>query len=149
MTFRLRDNRASEGIVLLACLGILAGALILSPPHPGTHSVRLGSLSIPPTCTFKNLTGLPCPGCGLLRSMVSAMHGDVDASLSYHRLGLLTLAYIFLQLLCRAGMILTPSKASHMPRYGRYLDRGIIFIGILLGLNWLITLLFEFWPLMT
>lgn len=148
MTFRMKDRLSSDGIVLLACLGILAGALILSPPHPESHSVRLGPLSIPPTCTFKNLTGLPCPGCGLMRSMVSAMHGDVDASLSYHRLGLLTLAYIFLQLLYRAGMILIPSKASHLPRYGRYLDRVIIFLGILFGLNWLITLLFEVWPLM-
>lgn len=82
-----------------------------------------------------------------MRSMVSAMHGDLEASLSYHRLGLLTLAYIFLQLLSRAGMVLIPAKASRLPRYGRALDRGIIFLGILFGLNWLLTLLFEVWPL--
>lgn len=149
MSFRATNDLASHGIVLLACLGILAGSLILSPPHPETHSVRLGSFSIPPTCTFKNLTGLPCPGCGLMRSMVSATHGDVEASFSYHRLGLLTLAYIFLQLLYRTGMILIPSKASHLPRYGRYLDRGIIFIGILFGLNWILSLIFEARPFIT
>ena len=146
MRFKTSKDLASHWIVLLACFGILAGSLILSPPHPETHSVRLGTLSIPPTCTFRNLTGLPCPGCGLMRSMVSAIHGNVDASLSYHRLGLLTLAYIFLQLLYRMGLILIPSIASLPPRYGRYLDRGIIFIGILFGLNWILTLIFEVRP---
>lgn len=142
MMFRLRDNRASDGIVLLVCLGILAGALLLSPPDPGSHSVRLGSFSIPPTCTFKNLTGLPCPGCGLMRSVVSAVHGDMDASLSYHRLGLLTLAYIFLQLLFRTGVILIPMAASRLSQYGRYLDRGIIILGLLFGVNWILILFF-------
>ncbi len=142
MAFKFRDNRASDGIVLLACLGILVAALILSPPKPGTHSVRLGSLSIPPMCTFKNLTGLPCPGCGLMRSLVSAMHGEVDASLSYHRLGLLTLVYIFLQLLYRTVLFLVPLAASYLARYGRYLDRGIILLGLLFGLNWMLILFF-------
>ncbi len=145
MNLKTTDSLASHGIVFLACLGILAGAVILSPPQPGNHSVHLGSISIPPTCTFKNLTGLPCPGCGLLRSMVSAMHGDVSSSISYHRLGLLTLAYIFLQLLYRAALMLIPSKESYLARYGLYLDRGFIFIAILFGLYWVLTLAFEAW----
>lgn len=77
-----------------------------------------------------------------MRSVVSAVHGDMDASLSYHRLGLLTLAYIFLQLLFRTGVILIPMAASRLSQYGRYLDRGIIILGLLFGVNWILILFF-------
>jgi hypothetical protein len=41
----------------------------------------------PSFCPFKVLTGLPCPGCGLTRSTVTLLHGDLSASLYFHPLG--------------------------------------------------------------
>ena len=41
----------------------------------------------PSVCPFKLLTGLPCPGCGMTRSVVTLLHGDLGASLYYHPLG--------------------------------------------------------------
>jgi hypothetical protein len=38
------------------------------------------------TCIFKNITGLPCPGCGLSRSGLALLSGDIKASLYYHSL---------------------------------------------------------------
>lgn len=32
----------------------------------------------PVLCIFRRLTGLPCPGCGLTRSWVYLMHGDLS-----------------------------------------------------------------------
>jgi hypothetical protein len=46
----------------------------------------------PQLCIFKLMSGLPCPGCGLTRSVVLLMHGDVAGSLYYHPLGLLFVA---------------------------------------------------------
>ncbi|MFU8802247.1 MAG: DUF2752 domain-containing protein [Bradymonadaceae bacterium] len=43
-------------------------------------------------CVFRRATGLDCPGCGITRSLVSMMHGDVAASLSAHPFGLLFFA---------------------------------------------------------
>jgi hypothetical protein len=42
----------------------------------------------PSFCPFKVLTGLPCPGCGLTRSSVTLLHGDLGTSLYFHPLGL-------------------------------------------------------------
>lgn len=42
----------------------------------------------PVTCPFRILTGLPCPACGLTRSLIAAFHLDFDRSLSLHPLGL-------------------------------------------------------------
>jgi hypothetical protein len=128
-------------VVFVVCFCILAGALILSPADSGRPHVRLGRVSIPNVCTFKNLTGLPCPGCGLVRSMVAAMHGDAVMSLSYHRLGLLTLVYIFFQFVYRLAVLLIPARRSRLVHYGKFLNQGVIILGILFGLNWITTLL--------
>lgn len=41
-----------------------------------------------PLCAFKGFTGRPCPGCGMTRSVVHLLHGDVIASLRFHPLGI-------------------------------------------------------------
>jgi hypothetical protein len=41
----------------------------------------------PPFCPFKLATGLPCPGCGLTRAVVAALHGDPSTSFYFHPLG--------------------------------------------------------------
>lgn len=43
----------------------------------------------PSLCPFKVTTGLPCPGCGLTRSAVAFLDGDLPTSLFYHPLGAL------------------------------------------------------------
>lgn len=35
-------------------------------------------------CPFKKLTSLDCPGCGLQRSLVALLKGDVAASLKFY-----------------------------------------------------------------
>ncbi len=35
-------------------------------------------------CPFKKLTGIDCPGCGLQRSIVSLLKGDIVASLKFY-----------------------------------------------------------------
>jgi len=36
-------------------------------------------------CVFKNLTGRPCPGCGMTRAFVSIAHGDISTAWSYNK----------------------------------------------------------------
>ena len=128
-------------VIFIACFCILAGALILEPASPGTSHLRLGKIPIPDVCILRATTGLPCPGCGLSRSIVASMHGDLVMSLAYHQLGLLTLAYIFLQFLCRLGILVIPRWSTRLVRYGKFLNQGIIVLAILLGLNWILKLL--------
>jgi hypothetical protein len=48
------------------------------------------------TCPFKDATGIDCPGCGLQRSMLSLLKGDVVDSFLYHPAGLPSLALVVL-----------------------------------------------------
>ena len=62
--------------------GIFAASLLL--PLPGSD----GSIAhLPSLCPFYNITGLPCPGCGLTRAFVSLGHGQWLESLHWHPLG--------------------------------------------------------------
>lgn len=38
-------------------------------------------------CPFKMLTGFPCPGCGITKSLVYLYQGNIYKSMSYHVLG--------------------------------------------------------------
>jgi uncharacterized protein DUF2752 len=48
-----------------------------------------------PLCLFQNLTGRPCPGCGMTRAILRLSQGDVLGSLRMHPLGIV-LAGLFL-----------------------------------------------------
>lgn len=43
-------------------------------------------------CTFKRMSGVGCPGCGLTRSVFALMHGQVAESVKFHLFGPLALA---------------------------------------------------------
>ena len=61
----------------IALLGLLVAVLL-----PRTW-VEAG----PSFCPFRLWSGVPCPGCGLTRSVVALMHGDLAGSLYFHPLG--------------------------------------------------------------
>lgn len=35
-------------------------------------------------CTFRSVTGIPCPGCGLSRAWLAALRLDFTAAFAYH-----------------------------------------------------------------
>ena len=65
------QTRSFREFRLLAAGMIAAGAVWpLLPIHP------------PLLCPLRSATGIPCPFCGMTRSVVALLHGDVVASIS-------------------------------------------------------------------
>lgn len=50
------------------------------------------SRSGPPLCLVRLITGVPCPGCGMTRSVCAASHGHWSDALAFHWLGPFALA---------------------------------------------------------
>ena len=142
MKFLTLDQKlAPHLVVLMVCAGILFFAILFNPAQPGSPTLSFYSIRLPSTCTFHNLTGLPCPGCGLSRSLVAAVHGDIAGSYAFHRLGLVTLLYILLQFLYRMGLLISSKVTERVFGSGWLLNRGFILLGVLFGMNWIFSLL--------
>jgi hypothetical protein len=131
-------------IVLILCSVILGGAIIFTPSTPEAPSLQVGSITFPNICIFRATTGLPCPGCGLTRSIVAAAHGHLAVSFSHHRLGLLTLIYIFLQFVFNLSYLSIPKWRKPLSRHIRLLHKGIMPLAVLFLLNWILTLVLIF-----
>lgn len=69
-------------LVLLACVLILAFPLFLVVIGQDAHIEEGQSL-----CPFKMLTGFPCPGCGITKSLIFLYSGEFQKSISYHLFG--------------------------------------------------------------
>jgi hypothetical protein len=53
---------------------------------------------LPGTCTFQNVTGVPCPGCGLTRSFISITRGNLADAWRYNPAGMLFFAVVAFQI---------------------------------------------------
>jgi len=131
-------------IILIVCSAILGGAFIGQISPLGDPRVQVGGTAIPNICMFRAYTGLPCPGCGLTRSLIAAAHGKIRRSFSLHRLGPITFLYVLLQFVLNLGYITIPKSHAPLSRYLRILHRGIIVLAVLFVLNWVLTLILIF-----
>lgn len=127
-------------IIIIVCSAILGGALIGQVSPLEDSRVRLGGAAIPNVCMFRAYTGLPCPGCGLTRSLILAAHGKIGLSFSFHRLGFITIIYVLLQFVMNLGYILISRRRAPLSRCLKILHRGIIVLAVLFVLNWILTL---------
>lgn len=71
----------------------VASAIILAGSWMLAHLRKQG-----PECLFRRMTGLPCPGCGMTRSLEEIWRGNLPLSIRYHPLG------IPVFILCLAGV---------------------------------------------
>jgi hypothetical protein len=91
--------------------------------------------TLPPLCTFKRFTGLPCLTCGMTRSWVAVSHGDLAQALAWNPGGAM------LCLLTVLGTAYLVFRAAGAPalRLETSLAQGrAIRIGLVLGIavNW-------------
>ncbi len=65
-----------------------------------------------PRCAFKTITGLPCPTCGVTRTIIALSRGDVDRALFFNPLAAIACGVGLLYLLYAAAVL-----ALRLPRF--------------------------------
>lgn len=135
-----KPELAPQLVILFACVCILTAILFLAPPESGSNAVTFGKFALPDVCVFERLTGLPCPGCGLTRSMASVANGDIGQSFFHHKLGFVTVLYILLQFGFSLVVLIWPRKKERLDNWGRRLNKGVVVLGALFFVNWIVTL---------
>jgi hypothetical protein len=81
-------------------------------------------------CPFKMLTGFPCPGCGITKSLVYFYEGDMYKSFSYHILGPFVIVFALLTIIVLSAELITKKEYFTKWFYSRKLAYGLaIFLG--------------------
>ncbi len=107
---------------LLAVLGIVAAI---------RWDQHFDIVAGPIFCGFRRLTELPCPGCGLTRSVVTLGNGDLVGAFDHHPLGVVFMAVL-------GAIILSWLFAIVVNRPPRPIitSRLISIVALLCALNW-------------
>jgi hypothetical protein len=137
--------RAALVVIAVALIGIFAIAAWLDPYRDGkvwlaeTHR-QLGL----PSCTFKDLTGYPCPSCGMTSSFALAIRGDLWHSVQANFVGTLLalggLAFIpWAVASAFAGRLLGIRNAENV------LVKGLIGFLLLMFGRWAVVLALAYW----
>ena len=91
-------------------------------------------------CLFKNLTGVPCPSCGITRSILQLFNGEWTSSILINPLGILA---GLIMLIVPVWIVFdisrgTQSMAAAYRAIERFVQKQIVYIPLiaLLLLNW-------------
>ena len=76
-------------------------------------------------CPFKMLTGFPCPGCGITKSLVFFYEGNLYKSLSYHILGPFVISFAILTIVVLLTELITKKEYFDKWLYNRKLAYGL------------------------
>jgi hypothetical protein len=140
-----------RGALLLIVAGLVAVftiAILLNPYNPDGTPRTMGTHTGPPLnlpdCTFKTVTGLPCPSCGMTTSFSLLLHGDPLNSLRANWVGT-GLALFCLALIPWA----LASVYLKRPLFIHSLERGmtiaVVTFFVVMLLRWGIVLMMIWW----
>jgi hypothetical protein len=91
----------------IVVLGLAAFAISMSfLLTPSVAAVHLFGWEVPTICALRRLTGLGCPGCGMIRSFTFLSHGAIGSALSMNLLGPFLYVVVFAQVPYRALRLL-------------------------------------------
>tara|TARA_B110000046_G_C12846842_1_gene336015 strand:+ start:44 stop:490 length:447 start_codon:yes stop_codon:yes gene_type:complete len=81
-------------------------------------------------CPFKMLTGFPCPGCGITKSLIFFYEGDFLKSIYYHIFGPFTVLFSVISVIVLVTELLTKKEFFQKILYSKKLA---YFLGTTLG----------------
>ncbi len=136
---RTRPGIASAAVGLIMLAQIVAAGILLRATPDGVSLLgrRFGGV-----CSFRRLTGRPCPTCGMTRSIVLTLNGQIGAALRVNFAGpawvvaVATIAAALLWLAWRQGQA-AADRAGAVRRVRLLaVAQGAVF-GVLLATHWI------------
>ena len=106
----LSENNRHDYFTALICILVLISSFLFSIEKDESISISgIGVNFHYDFCLFKQLTGIPCPSCGLTRSFIAISHFEFAKALQYNLAGLLIYIIVLLQIPYRF-MVIVNSK---------------------------------------
>ncbi|MBP6758932.1 MAG: DUF2752 domain-containing protein [Flavobacterium sp.] len=76
-------------------------------------------------CPLKMLTGFPCPGCGITKSLVYFYEGDLQKSLYYHILGPFVILFCVVTIMVLVTELITKKEYLNGLLFNKKLAYGL------------------------
>ncbi len=111
--------------VSVAFLALVFGAYMLR---------ETGGAGWMPGCTFRKLTGLECPGCGMTRAAHAALNGRLAQAFSFNPVGMILLP---LAMLGVSLEVISWARGKPLPFHMRVGMRGSAGIAAVLIVFWI------------
>jgi hypothetical protein len=123
-TIKTKAKRKIYGII--AAVTTLFVPLLLLLFNQDTHLETDQSL-----CPFKMITGFPCPGCGITKSLVYFYEGELLKSLYYHVLGPFVILFCIVTIIVLSVELIIGQEYFNGLLYNKKIAYGLaIFLGI-------------------
>ncbi len=140
-TIRIKEKefKKEQLFFLFFAISIILLSLIMKPSNPNQEDDNLSIFGIktPVICLHRLIYKKPCAGCGLTRSFVSLAHGDIEASLAYHKLGILFFIIVVFQIPIRLYLLRT-GISGYNSLVQKLITVPLIIACIALVIHWLV-----------
>lgn len=139
---QMRHPTSQHLPIFFLAVFMIMGSLWLSRSSSGELGVWLPfwntTITVPEVCVLRLASGVPCPGCGLMRSFSSTAAGDWTAAVRFHPMGpvlfLLCVGQIPYRIILHYGLV-DHDRGSKRTESLRFLMSLLIVVGFLI--TWL------------
>lgn len=90
----------------------LAAGRSLQYEPPNTLALPFLNWPLPDSCWSRRFLNIPCPGCGLTRSVVATLHGQWANAWHLHPVGPVLVTWAILQLVGRLTILFSARKTT-------------------------------------
>ncbi|MGO9086463.1 MAG: DUF2752 domain-containing protein [Candidatus Sulfotelmatobacter sp.] len=100
-------KRAHAGILLSSLLALTISPILVRLPH---------------FCLAQKILGIPCPGCGVMHSLIALLHFQLQQAWVFNPAGIVLATYLVLQIFGRClvlASVLSGGGVSAMSKHGQ------------------------------
>lgn len=115
---QIHANILLTHLFILFCLIILPGYLVQSSSSYGF-------------CIFKKIFDIPCPGCGITRSLLNIASGDIYSAWKFNPAGVFLFLYLFTQIPLRMVALKAHSLQARVSQISQWGSKVVLAILIL------------------
>ncbi|MGC1273291.1 MAG: DUF2752 domain-containing protein [Planctomycetaceae bacterium] len=136
-----RSERWTHLVILIVAIAVpVLGSLMVTIDGRQVAFAGLESSPLPTLCASRWL-GFDCPTCGLTRSVIALMAGDLQGSIGFHRFGWLILLWIVGQIPYRLYRLRHPEMRDFGLEKAGFL--AMLVTGGLVTLDWILNWIVE------
>ncbi len=133
---RRSQDATLDWVILAVACGILVLAAILDTRGGTQVVIPVLGLPLPELCYARRWLGMECPGCGLTRSFIAMMHGDLADAWRYNAAGFLIFVAVVCQIPYRGWHLSHQRFGTSAPRLA-WLAWIWVAIGAALVIQWI------------